>query len=446
MTLSTISHPLKLRIITSSNELVVPLPNPDQTNIKPSFGKSEPAGLYDLYNIAVAMHEIERLLHSSAKIRKDIKEVILPITHETLRDMDQKAVCNILGELSLAIFSRNIEFGFESCSDYQSGLDREYCEYNAVCLFSGGADSFVGVLDSKGRYHDILALNVRHDFSSKVNGYVTRLNDSLLSPECIPLESFDVPKQIGKGYSQTRGILYQACAGISAFRHSSKKVVLSECGTTIYQPHFGLFDRVTYTSDPLVQMASKKLVRELLDYKLEIVTPFEGSTKSEMFASSRHKEQLRDTFSCISSRFGSNLGCCYGCAIRRIGFLVAGVEDCQYDYDLFSIEDNNILTHYGRGKGAGRMTDFLELMRFSLDVLVDYESIHPVKRRRIEQHHKKDLFRRFSLDTFAALSIASENGHIRNSRLRRAYADAMNYICKSDLEERIERVRELTND
>ena len=122
------------------------------------------------------------------------------------------------------------------------------------------------------------------------------------------------------------------------------------------------------------------------------------------------------------------------------------MEDCQYDYDLFSIEDNNILTHYGRGKGAGRMTDFLELMRFSLDVLVDYESIHPVKRRRIEQHHKKDLFRRFSLDTFAALSIASENGHIRNSRLRRAYADAMNYICKSDLEERIERVRELTND
>jgi 7-cyano-7-deazaguanine synthase in queuosine biosynthesis len=444
MTRSIRSHPLKLRLVTSDSELAIPFPNPEQTVLMPSFGKDEPTGLYDLYSIGVAMHELERELHNNAEARKRVRKVIIPLTRNTLRDMDQEAVSRVLSELALAIFSKSIEFSFEPHTYYQTDFEHEYEEYDAICLFSGGADSFVGVLDSKERYGDVLALNVRHDHSNAVNSYVARLEKNVLKPEDIPLERIDVPKQIGKGYSQTRGIVYQACAGISAFRHSSRRVVLSECGTTMYQPSFGLFDRVTYTSDPLVQSASQKLVKELLDYKLEIATPFENSTKSEMFASSRRKEQLRDTFSCISSRFGQNLGCCYGCAIRRMGFLVAGVEDCQYKYDLFSINDEAPLSRYGRGKGTGRTTDLLELMRFSLDLLIDYESIDPIKRRRIDRYHKHDLFRRFALDTFASLSIVSDNGGIRNSRLEKAFNDALTYVERSDLEKRVESVRMLS--
>lgn len=440
------SHPLKLKLVTSSSELTIPFPNTEQTALMPIFGKNEPTELYDLYNIAVAVHELERELHRSANARKDMRRVIIPLTNSTLRDLDQEAVSRVLGQLALGIFYKDIEFRFEPHTHYQTDLGQDCEEHDAVCLFSGGADSFVGVMDSKEKYDRILALNVRHDCSGRVNRYVAGLEKNALAPEGIPLESIDVPKQIGKGYSQTRGILYQVSAGISAFRHSSKRVVLSECGTTMYQPSFGLFDRVTYTSDPLVQRASRELVKELLEYNLDIVTPFEDSTKSEMFASSGRKGQLKDTFSCISSRFGRNLGCCYGCAIRRMGFLVAGVEDCRYQYDLFSTDDNTPLPNYGRGKAEGRVTDLLELMRFSLDILVDYESIDPVKRRRIERYHKRELFERFALDTFAALSIVAEQGGMKNARLERAYCDALKYVEKAELEDRIQKVRELAKD
>lgn len=446
MTRSIKSHPLKLKLITSGSVLTVPFPNPEQTALMPFFGKDQPAGLYDLYNIAVAVHELERELHRSAEARKGVKKVIIPLTRGTLREIDQAAVSHVLGQIALAIFSKDIEFGFEPYTHYQTDLGSEYEEHDTVCLFSGGADSFVGVQDSKERYDDILALNVRHDCSCRVNRYVYGLEESALAPDGILLESIDVPKQIGKGYSQTRGIVYQVCAGISAFRHSSKRIVLSECGTTMYQPSFGLFDRVTYTSDPLVQWASMELIRELLDYHLEIVTPFSNNTKSEMFASTKRKGQLKDTFSCISSRFGRNLGCCYGCAIRRIGFLVAGVEDCRYEYDLFSLDDSAQLPLYGRGRAASRITNLLGLIRFSLDIMVNYEYIDPVNRRRIDRYHKRDLFERFALDTFAALSIIAEQGRLKNTRLKRAYCDALNYVKEADIEDRIEEVRHLARD
>lgn len=209
----------------------------------------------------------------------------------------------------------------------------------------------------------------------------------------------------------------------------------------MYQPSFGLFDRVTFTSDPIVQSSTKRLMHELLDYDLDINTPFEDWTKSEMFACSRRKDELKNTLSCISTRFGHNLGCCYGCAIRKIGFIVAGVNDCRYEYDLFSLADGTLLPQYGRGTGDGKITDFLGVMRFCHDILVDYESINPVKRRRIDRYNKQDLFRRFALDTFAALHIVSRRGKIGNTRLRKAFADSLNYVEIATLEERIEVVR-----
>jgi len=438
--------PLKLRIITDANEESFDLPNPQQLPITPHYDSDLSARAFDLYLTAVAIHELERHLHNSVNLRKHVKKVIIPLTNEGYRQIDLAAASNTLNNVALTIFSKNIQFDFEPHGGYQTDFYQENAEYEAVCLFSGGADSFVGVLDANEQYNSIVALNIKHARSTTPQKYVECLNRNVLNPEGIPFNAIDVSNQIGKGYSQTRGLLYQTCAGIEAVRYSAKTIVLSECGTTMYQPSFGIFDRVTYTSDPMVQKASLRLIRNYLDCNLTITTPYENNTKSEMFSSSKRKNELRNTFSCISSRFRGNLGCCYGCAIRRIGFLVSGIEDSQYHYDLFSIADDSRLHRYGRIKGNVRITEFLELMRFCFDLLTDYESIDPVKRKRIDHYHKQDLFRRFALDTFASLHILSNYDITKiNPRINAAYRDALNYISEDELNARIDYVRNMTN-
>jgi 7-cyano-7-deazaguanine synthase in queuosine biosynthesis len=406
----------------------------------------EPIGLYqlefDLYNIATAFFELERKLISE---QKDVTNVIISITKNTYHSINCDGVIEILNDLSIFIFNKNIKFQLFPYGSYQSKISETNEIYNAICLFSGGADSFVGMLDSKKRYKQVLALHIKHFESYRLSIIVNNLKDVILVDEKIHMEEIGVPKQIQKGYAQSRGFLYLICGGIYASRYNSNKLILSECGVTMYQPPFGELDKITYTSDPFVQKKSRDLIKVFFNKEIEIKTPFENNTKSEMFAMSERKDILKLTHSCISSRFGRNLGGCYGCIIRRIGFIVSGIEDGSYDYDIFTIDDGESLSHYGMNvKGKHKVADFLELMTFSLDVLINYTNMDYSKKKRIETYEKRDLFRRFALDTFVALYIMFEKENVGiNHSIKNAYMDARKYLCKQELETRIKEVRSL---
>lgn len=406
----------------------------------------EPIGLYqlefDLYNIATAFFELERKLISE---RKDITKVVVSITENTYHIINCDKVVEILNDLSIFIFNKNIIFQLYPYASYQSKISEPNETYDAICLFSGGADSFSGLLDSNKKYERVFALHIKHLESSRLSNIVNNLKDQLLADEKIHIEEIDVTNQIKKGYSQSRGLLYLICGGIYASRYNSNKLILSECGVTMYQPPFGELDKTTYTSDPLIQKKSRDLIKVFLNKDIDIETPFENNTKSEMFAMSKRKDILKLTHSCISSRFGRNLGGCYGCIIRRIGFIVSGIEDGNYDYDIFTIDDEESLSHYGKNvKGNHKVADFLELMAFSLDVLINYTNMDYSKKKRIETHGKRDLFRRFALDTFVALYIIFEKENVGiNHSIKNAYMDARKYLCEQELEDRIMEVRSL---
>lgn len=437
--------PINIKILNNGIELP-PIPIPNSYKAESEFGpySDKSTNEYDLFVTAVAFHELERYLLQHKKARTGSIAIRIPITHSTLRDLNEAAVTSVLNELGLTIFSKDIRFELIPHSSYQTNFKPEMEEKEAVCLFSGGADSYVGVLDSKMKYDDIIALNIKHSKTTRLDGYLQHLEKNVLLSERIPLDTITVPKQISKGYSQTRGVLYLLLGGICAYDHNAEKIILSECGTTMYQPSFGLFDRITYTSDPIVQKSTVRLLHEFLNHSVNIITPFENNTKSEMFASSRRKDYLKNTHSCISSRFGCNLGCCYGCMIRRIGFIVADVDDCDYKYDLFTLKDGQQIDYYGKSTSDGRITNLLELMRFSLDIIYDYKSLDPMKRKRIDQYGKYDLFRRFALDTFSSLHILLNSGKTRlNTRIESSYHDALKYVDEEELIHRIEYVRSL---
>ncbi|KAF5039069.1 hypothetical protein DSECCO2_547820 [anaerobic digester metagenome] len=86
----------------------------------------------------------------------------------------------------------------------------------------------------------------------------------------------------------------------------------------------------------------------------------------------------------------------------------------------------------------------MELMRFSLDILCDYKSLDPMKRKRIDQYGKYDLFRRFALDTFSTLLLIRNSGKKKiNPRIESSYIDAMKYIDEDEIINRIDYVRSL---
>ena len=101
----------------------------------------EPIGLYqlefDLYNIATAFFELERKLISE---QKDVTNVIISITKNTYHSINCDGVIEILNDLSIFIFNKNIKFQLFPYGSYQSKISETneiYNEgYNTLRLFN----------------------------------------------------------------------------------------------------------------------------------------------------------------------------------------------------------------------------------------------------------------------------------------------------------------------
>ena len=230
-----------------------------------------------------------------------------------------------------------------------------------MCLFSGGVDSLAVLFNGTGYSHRI-ALFVAHSDQSGTVNIVRRLYSSVLKQYEIPLLSVYAPPIRRLGYSQSRGFLY-GMAGIAvALNLGAKSLLFGECGPTMFQPRFGPFDATTMTSHPVVINTLRSIGKKLSGGGLSLQTPLSNTTKAEAIALLRDPAWLRLTHSCISQQFRRHDGTCYGCIIRRLGSAVAGVPDVDYRYHL--------LDAGRRGKD-----NLLSLLRFSHDILFDFESL-----------------------------------------------------------------------
>ncbi len=188
----------------------------------------------DLYNVATAFYELERAIIQD---KKKISKVIIFVARKTYNKIDREKVSKILNEIALFIFHYNVEFYFELRDiTYQSKLcDNKIEKYDAVCLFSGGADSLIGLMEAKKRYNRVLALYISHSNSHRLTNIIGSLRINFLNKEKIDFEKFIVPSQIKGAYSQTRGLLYIVCGGICSSIYKSYNLILSECGVTMLE-------------------------------------------------------------------------------------------------------------------------------------------------------------------------------------------------------------------
>jgi hypothetical protein len=144
------------------------------------------------------------------------------------------------------------------------------------------------------------------------------------------------------------------------------------------------------TTHPFVVRTAAEVINLVLGREVEVLLPFENLTKAEVVAICPAKEGLKYTHSCITQRFGSHDGTCYGCVIRRLATIAAGVDDVQYNKN--PIADPN-----------ARAGNLYSLLTFCYDVLTNFKGMEEYEKGAIQAYGKRDLFRRFALDNFAAI-------------------------------------------
>jgi len=361
-----------------------------------------------------------------------INSAVLPIYGSTGLSYDLDRLSRAIQELLIFTLAEDISIQFRELAlpNIPTGrVARDALKKtDAVCLFSGGTDSYAGILHASNQWPDVQGVFCAHSDQARIIHIVKHLERRLLVPNGIQLHKQLVHRMGARGYAQLRGFLYLLSAAGWVHKLQATKLIVTECGPTMYQPRFSPLDAVTMTTHPKVVRLAESVMNLLLGRNIEVVTPFEDLTKAEVIAISPLKSGLKFTHSCITQRFGNHDGTCYGCVLRRLATTAADVEDVKYLKNPIAKE----ATHCG---------NLLTLLRFSLDLLTRFEEMDEYEVGTITYYDKKDLFSRFALDNFAAIHRLVLEGRMIQRGVRRLYETAISRIGNSVLEDRLNKLQ-----
>lgn len=336
--------------------------------------------------IGSAVFQIEQALRA-----RRIRKAILPLYYSDKLDYNLTTLSRLIHDLLVFTLVEDIEVEFQQIRrDCGNPARAEMCGMPGVCLFSGGMDSYAGLLLTVEALGTVEGIFCAHSDQARIIHIVRRLQRRIFSPRGVTISKVSVPSIGARGYAQLRGFLYLLSAGAFAQKLSAEKIVVTECGPTMYQPRFSPLDSITMTTHPFVVKKAMEVTRLLLKREIQVITPFENLTKAEVVAVCPAKEGLKYTHSCITQRFGTHDGTCYGCVIRRLATIAAGVEDVTYNKN--PISDSN-----------ARAGNLYSLLTFCHEFLTQYDAMEEFETGMIVAYGKRDLFRRFALDNFAAI-------------------------------------------
>lgn len=359
---------------------------------------------------------------------KPISRVRIPLYGLHEFGYDASTLAAALSSLFMLVLSRSIEVIFVARPMQLSFFREQPLENDVACLFSGGVDSYAGILRAANSGKRVVGIFCAHTDQSKMIARVSGLGTRVRRNPNITLEKISVPGLGAAGYVQLRGFLYVVSAGAVIAKTRSSSLLVTECGPTMFQPRFSPLDSVTMTTHPMVMTLARRCLTLLLQRKVHLETPHQTLTKAEVMAICPDRDGLRHTHSCISQRFADHDGTCYGCVIRRLAAIAAGVPDVSYN--------RNPLWD---GKASGG--NLLELLRFSADILTRPNRLEEFQRRHISSFRVWDLFRRFATDNVAAAySIHARRGRLR-SEIKSLVDEVVNKIGAEALVSRLDQIR-----
>src|SRR3989344_848885 len=381
----------------------------------------------DIISIAYSVFNIEKLL----KQGHDISGLVLTMDNSTYRNINVNALKKELEDLLIQVLFNKTEVIINN-KNLTKNKKRKKIQFETsknVCLFSGGIDSFSGIFNAKQYFKDVKGVFIAHSDQQGVINITNKIINNVLVPNQIGCETIYAPSIGSEGYSQTRGFLYFLSASIYLNIFDSSNLLITECGSTMYQPRFSPYDEVTMTTHPIIMNKVKKIIEIMLNRKINIITPFENLTKAEVISNSPIKKYIPNTHSCISQRFREHDGTCFGCVIRKIGTICADIQDVSYSNDPFINNSANI-------------DNLLSLMRFNFDIITNYNKMPFFSKENIFLFDKIDLFKRYSLDTYSALYLLEKNGEPLASRIEGLLTQMKKILGEEKLIKRIKNIRE----
>lgn len=245
---------------------------------------------------------------------------------------------------------------------------------DSVCLYSGGLDSAIGVLDlrSQGRNPVLVSHAYRLD-GSRQQELLTHLGPGVVrfATSASPVAS------LGRGHDvqmRTRSLNFLAMGALMA-------ASLGQGRTTLFVPENGLIAinppltnrRIgalsTRTTHPYY-LHQIQAVMDMVGINVELVNPYAQMTKGEMMAACASRPRLAAmasrTVSCGKwKRTGVQCGRCVPCLIRRASFHAAGWRD-RTDY---SPDARNLLHFFQHSTSS----DDLMAMMLATEALDDMD-------------------------------------------------------------------------
>jgi 7-cyano-7-deazaguanine synthase in queuosine biosynthesis len=343
-----------------------------------------------LYSIANSIYILENKIKSNEEFPK---QVIIDVYVDIPPKLSQ-AIQRMLNILVQDVLCEDIKFDLNKKNLPKVEDDTKFTECETICLFSGGVDSSIGILETLKKYSKVNGLYVAHRYTGRIDGKVKNLNKLLLKPAGIHLEKFIAPEW-RLGYSQTRGFLYLVYAGILSLFCNSKRILITECGQTTYQPKFAPLDTVTYTTHPYVLQIGKSIINIILEKDIKVIIPFEDFTKSELIKVRPDDNILSITHSCITGIWNNNCGKCYACITRMVGSINNALSLSYFKDNAFQIPNND---------------DLNSLLSFCFNFIYNKEDLDFWSFRSIDHFGKADLFERVSAEVFLALFNLKNNG------------------------------------
>jgi len=314
----------------------------------------------------------------------------------------------------------------------------------SITLFSGGLDSYSGVLSAKKHFGGTFGCFINH--STTVPLVVKDLTDNELNELGIKTVEFHMQHN-REMIQQLRGFCYIVAGSILALRLGTPNLVVSECGITKFQPPLLPSDVVTKTTHPFVVSQAKSLLDALYGKSPNIYEPNKGLTKAEIIANLDDPEPVRKTHSCRSNRWAAQeitqCGRCYGCLIKYSGELVAMNHSItKWACDILKEDIGSPCGWNAKHRLTSKsMLEAFQLLRFARDIVDD--SLSPWTRESIDEFHNQDLFRRFGMDVIAAIHILYESGGVgRNRYLKKWHDESLEIVTPDQIDERIAEVRE----
>lgn len=382
----------------------------------------------DLYSMANALFGSESLLLQ----RFDIHSMEIPLYAEYADSVD-----HILRCLFRSVLRRDIEVAYSKNTDHwqvpvskflRTSQEKDGC----TCLFSTGIDSYSTILTAASQFKRLKGCFVSHNDMPNLRGLENDFAQHLSASKGTEVIRINAANH-GQFIRRSRGVFYL----LYGMLLGNDKVIMGEAGVTMYQPRFTILDEVTITAHPGLVTLVSELTKGVLSAKPRVILPCENMTKAEVVAACPSSAMMASTFSCSGTTMfatsdAAHCGSCFSCIVRRLAFMVSGVQDCFYPQDIGS---------WNISRSA--LDNIVHLMHFSATFAFDSDALPRYAMETIRDYGKEDLFRRFALDNLAGLLLLSERegfgGALSKMRERsRACTD------DSVLRERIEVVRSRT--